>query len=64
MNMTTDTLELNPGALSDLYEAARECLKAEHERQRKLKPNSPASTYTAQRIARIEAAISKAKSRR
>ncbi len=44
----------------DLLTAVRMCLKAERDRAAKLKPGSPASTYTATRIRRLEALIEKA----
>jgi hypothetical protein len=51
----------DPGrAAQELYDAARVCLVAERQRRARLKPNAPASTYTARRIAQIEAALAKA----
>jgi hypothetical protein len=44
----------------ELLDAVRICVTAEKERQRKLKPGSPASTYAGQRIERLEALIVKA----
>ena len=55
------TATLNPDALGDLYEAVQTCLDAERERQKNLKPNSPASTYTTARIAKLVAALTKAR---
>lgn len=44
----------------ELLDAVTLCVKAEKERQRKLKPGSPASTYAGERIERLEALIIKA----
>ena len=45
----------------DLYEAAEECLSAELERRKKLKPGAPATTYCQRRIDKISAALRKAR---
>lgn len=44
----------------ELLDAVQTCVRAEKERQRKLKPGSPASTYAGERIERLEALIIKA----
>jgi hypothetical protein len=48
-------------AAPDLLAACEECLDAEERRAAALTPGAPASTYTAQRIARLRAAIAKAR---
>ena len=48
-------------AAPDLYEALEECLNAEMARRKKLKDGAPASEYSDARIARIRAALSKAR---
>lgn len=47
-------------AAPELLAACRVCLEAERRRAADLQPRSPASAYTQDRIARIEAAIAKA----
>lgn len=42
---------------TSLLDAVKICLRAEQERQKKLKPGAPASTYCGQRIAMLEQAI-------
>lgn len=48
-------------AAPDLYEALEECLNAEMARRKKLKDGAPASEYSDARIARIRAALAKAR---
>lgn len=40
--------------IEELREGVKVCLDAERERQTKLRPGAPASTYTAERIAKLE----------
>lgn len=42
---------------TSLLDAVKICLRAEEERQKKLKPGAPASTYCAQRIAMLRDTI-------
>jgi acyl-CoA reductase-like NAD-dependent aldehyde dehydrogenase len=44
--------------LVNMREAVKLCLDAERKRQKRLKPGAPASTYTADRIAKLEALLS------
>lgn len=48
-------------AAPDLYKALEECLNAEMARRKKLKDGAPASEYSDARIARIRAALAKAR---
>lgn len=48
-------------ASPELLEAVEICLKAEEERRQKLLPGAPATTYCEARIAKLRAAIAKAK---
>lgn len=46
-------------AAPELLDVVRICLKAERERREKLLPGAPATTYTEDRIAKIEAVLAK-----
>jgi hypothetical protein len=50
-------------AYDAMLAALRECLDAEERRLAELKSGAPASTYTAERLARVRAAIAKAEGR-
>jgi hypothetical protein len=43
--------------LVNMREAVKICLDAERKRQKRLKPGAPASTYTANRIAKLESLL-------
>jgi hypothetical protein len=52
-----EVAERSVEVLRGMREVAQICLAAEHQRQKKLKPGSPASTYTADRIAKLESPL-------